>query len=295
MSSESTISRTDCGFGGVPDPISKDRVRGIRVFDISDIKKPKLVTTVQTCRGSHTHTVVTQPGDNDNVYIYVSGTRGRPFGRGAAGMPGRRHRRSEHGALPARSDQGAARGAGEGGDRQLAAHLQRPAGAAAQCRARRGRTRRRRRRRGCRSAARRRRVRRRLPRVRRCAGCAPACAGRGGRCGRRGADAAAGRRAADRTESVPRHHGVSGDRPGGRRVRRPRPAARHPRRRESESVIDFAADQNMSFWHSATFSNDGKKVLFTDEWGGGIVAALPRHRQAGVGRQRALHHRRTTS
>ena len=48
---------------------------------------------------------------------------------------------------------------------------------------------------------------------------------------------------------------------------------------------------NMSFWHSATFSNDGSKVLFTDEWGGGILAALPRHRQAGVGRQRALHDR----
>src|SRR6185503_394647 len=74
MSSESTISRTDCGFGGVPDPVSKERVRGIRVFDISDIKNPKLVASVQTCRGSHTHTVVTQPGDNDNVYIYVSGT-----------------------------------------------------------------------------------------------------------------------------------------------------------------------------------------------------------------------------
>ena len=33
--------------------------------------------------------------------------------------------------------------------------------------------------------------------------------------------------------------------------------------------LDFAADPNMSFWHSATFSNDGKKILFTDEWGGG--------------------------
>jgi len=76
MSSESGTSRVDCGFGGVPDPISKDRVRGIRVFDISDIKNPKLVTSVQTCRGSHTHTVVEQPGDKDNIYIYVSGSSG---------------------------------------------------------------------------------------------------------------------------------------------------------------------------------------------------------------------------
>ena len=85
MSSESGSSRTDCGFGGVPDPVSKERVRGIRVFDISDIKKPKLVTSVQTCRGSHTHTVVTQAGDNDNVYIYVSGSAGV---RSADELPG---------------------------------------------------------------------------------------------------------------------------------------------------------------------------------------------------------------
>src|SRR5499426_3954951 len=74
MSSEATNSRVDCKFGGVPQPTSEDRVRGIRIFDISDVAHPKLVTSVQTCRGSHTHTVVTQPGDKDNVYIYVSGT-----------------------------------------------------------------------------------------------------------------------------------------------------------------------------------------------------------------------------
>src|SRR5438128_7935446 len=74
MSSEATNSRQDCKFGGVPAPASEDRVRGIRIFDISDIAHPKLVTGVQTCRGSHTHTVVTQPGDPNNVYIYVSGT-----------------------------------------------------------------------------------------------------------------------------------------------------------------------------------------------------------------------------
>src|SRR5262249_37783947 len=76
MSSEATNSRADCGFEGVPEPISKLRVRGIRVFDISDIKRPKLVTTVQTCRGSHTHTVVPKQGDDRDVFIYVSGTAG---------------------------------------------------------------------------------------------------------------------------------------------------------------------------------------------------------------------------
>jgi hypothetical protein len=74
MSSEAINSRQDCKFGGVPAPVSEDRVRGIRIFDISDIAHPKLLTSVQTCRGSHTHTVVTQTGDKDNLYIYVSGS-----------------------------------------------------------------------------------------------------------------------------------------------------------------------------------------------------------------------------
>jgi LVIVD repeat len=63
MSSEATNSRQDCQFGGVPSPTSEDRVRGVRIFDIADIAHPKLVSSVQTCRGSHTHTVVTQPDD----------------------------------------------------------------------------------------------------------------------------------------------------------------------------------------------------------------------------------------
>src|SRR5215467_2740512 len=76
MSSEATNSRQDCNFGGIPETASENRVRGIRIFDIANVAHPKLVSTVQTCRGSHTHTVVTQPGDKDNVYIYVSGTSG---------------------------------------------------------------------------------------------------------------------------------------------------------------------------------------------------------------------------
>ncbi len=46
----------------------------MRIFDISDIKNPKQVAAVQTCRGSHTHTLVIDPNDKENVYIYVSGT-----------------------------------------------------------------------------------------------------------------------------------------------------------------------------------------------------------------------------
>ncbi len=54
--------------------MQKDRFRGVRIFDITDIKNPKQVGAVQTCRGSHTHTLVTDPKDKNNVYIYVSGT-----------------------------------------------------------------------------------------------------------------------------------------------------------------------------------------------------------------------------
>jgi len=74
VSAEATNGRIDCGQEGVADTISKDRARGIRIYDISDIDHPKSLTIVQTCRGSHTNTLVTDPHDNANVYIYVSGS-----------------------------------------------------------------------------------------------------------------------------------------------------------------------------------------------------------------------------
>ncbi len=76
MSAEANNGRVDCLPGGVPDTVSALRFRGVRVFDISNIREPKLVANVQTCRGSHTHTVVESPRDPDNVYIYVSGSAG---------------------------------------------------------------------------------------------------------------------------------------------------------------------------------------------------------------------------
>src|SRR5262245_32449691 len=85
VSGEGQTGRVDCGIQGVPEPVSKDRLRGIRIFDISDIANPKYVTNVQTCRGSHTHTVVADPKDPDNVYIYVSGSAGV---RSASELPG---------------------------------------------------------------------------------------------------------------------------------------------------------------------------------------------------------------
>ena len=74
MSVEQTRGRLDCGLHGVAEPTSDVRFRGVRIFDISDVRMPKQVGAVQTCRGSHTHTLVTDPDDEGNVYVYGSGT-----------------------------------------------------------------------------------------------------------------------------------------------------------------------------------------------------------------------------
>jgi len=76
MSVEQTRGRLDCGLQGVAEPVSDQRFRGIRIFDISDTRMPRQVAAVQTCRGSHTHTVVADPDDEGNVYVYGSGTGG---------------------------------------------------------------------------------------------------------------------------------------------------------------------------------------------------------------------------
>ncbi|HMF76564.1 MAG TPA: hypothetical protein VK604_12965 [Bryobacteraceae bacterium] len=104
MSAEAVNGRIDCGTQGIPlpagyvppppppppapaapgaaparvrrppPPPSPDRFRGVRIFDISDLSNPKQVAAVQSCRGSHTHSLLIDPKDKDNVYIYISGT-----------------------------------------------------------------------------------------------------------------------------------------------------------------------------------------------------------------------------
>ncbi len=74
VSGEGLGGRLDCGSQGVQDAVSHDRLRGIRIFDITDIRNPMYVSNVQTCRGSHTHSVLKDPNDDENVYIYVSGS-----------------------------------------------------------------------------------------------------------------------------------------------------------------------------------------------------------------------------
>jgi hypothetical protein len=74
VSAEAPTARIDCGAAGIKDTVSQERLRGLRIVDISDIEHPKTVGTVQTCRGSHTHTLVVDPKDPDNVYVYISGS-----------------------------------------------------------------------------------------------------------------------------------------------------------------------------------------------------------------------------
>jgi len=74
VSGEGLSGRIDCGGEGVQDSVSAERLRGIRIFDISDLDNPVNVGNVQTCRGSHTHTLLVDPNDAENVYVYVSGS-----------------------------------------------------------------------------------------------------------------------------------------------------------------------------------------------------------------------------
>lgn len=100
MSVEQPNGRLDCSVQGFPPPPppkageegketlpapSKERFRGVRIFDISNIQRPKQIAAVQTCRGSHTHTLVVDPKDKNNIYIYVSGTA---FVRQGEELPG---------------------------------------------------------------------------------------------------------------------------------------------------------------------------------------------------------------
>jgi hypothetical protein len=85
ISSEGTGNRTDCGTCGIADKVSMDRMVGVRIFDVSDLANPRKVIDVQTCRGSHTHTLVPDPTDKDIVYVYVAGSAGV---RSAEELPG---------------------------------------------------------------------------------------------------------------------------------------------------------------------------------------------------------------
>ncbi len=174
VSGEGQTGRVDCGIQGVPEPVSKDRLRGIRVFDIvrhreSEVRHQR----ADLPRLAHAHRRDRSERQGERLHLRVRFVR-RAVGGRAAGLQGWPDRRSGQRALPPRGDQGAARRAAEGGDRELAAHLLRPRAASAARRARPRRTRadaaatpRQRRRAARRRARLARRIRRRHPRPRR--------------------------------------------------------------------------------------------------------------------------------
>jgi hypothetical protein len=220
MSVEQTRGRLDCGTGGVAEPVSSDRFRGVRVFDISNIQRPRQVAAVQTCRGSHTHTLLVDPDDTQNVYVYGSGTGRVRSAKELADCSALDPDKDPNTALfsidviqvPLASPQnarivkrprifadpstGAIAGLWKGGDHGPGTQRTR---ATTQCHDLTV-----------------------FPELGLAAG---ACAGNG--------------ILLDISDPV------------------------NPVR------IDQVADANFAYWHSATFNNDGTKVLFTDEWGGG--------------------------
>jgi hypothetical protein len=238
MSVEMPNGRLDCGAEGFPpEPppaaghererrppaAQKDRFRGVRIFDISDIKNPKQVAAVQTCRGSHTHTLVVDPNDKNNVYIYVSGTSFVRQAEELAGCSGEKPDKDPNTALfrieviqvPVATPQdakvvssprvfidprtGALNGLNNGGSH-----------------------------------------------------------------GKEDAKPADTDQCHDIT--VYSAIGLAAGACSGNGIILDIKDPVHPKR------LDAVNDPNYSYWHSASFSNDGSKVVFTDEWGGGLGA-----------------------
>src|SRR6185312_15322815 len=242
MSVEMPNGRLDCGTQGFPPepkppaslteeekkkviPVAqKDRFRGVRIFDITDVKNPKQVAAVQTCRGSHTHTLVVDPNDKDNVYLYVSGTSFVRQSEELAGCSGEAPDKDPNTALfridvikvPLAKPQdaqvvstprvfidprsGALNGLTNGGTHDKDG-MKKPE-ASNQCHD--------------------------ITVYSKIGLAAGACSGNG--------------ILLDIKDPV------------------------HPKR------LDAVNDPNYAYWHSASFSNDGTKVVFTDEWGGGLGA-----------------------
>jgi hypothetical protein len=219
ISVEQTSGRVDCGTQGVTDSVSAERFRGVRIFDISDIDHPKQVAAVQTCRGSHTHTLVTDPNDAANVYVYVSGTSFVRSGNELAGCSGRSPEADPNTAL-FRID-----------------IIKVPVAAPQEARVVNS------------------------PRI--FADSAGAIAGlwKGGAHGEGTQSTSETNQCHDIT--VYTEIGLAAGACSGNGILLDIRDPVHPKR------IAEVSDPNFAYWHSATFSNDGGKVLFTDEWGGG--------------------------
>jgi hypothetical protein len=241
MSVEQPNGRLDCGTQGFPPgppptpeerkdkkrrppAAQKDRFRGVRIFDISDIKNPKQVAAVQTCRGSHTHTLVVDPNDKDNVYIYVSGTSFVRQPEELAGCSGEEPDKDPNTALfridvikvPVAAPQ----------DAKVVSH----------------------------------------PRV--------FVDARTGAINSLNNGGTHGKAGSEKPKETNQCHditvysavGLAAGACSGNGILLDIKDPVNPKR------VDAVNDPNYSYWHSASFSNDGTKVVFTDEWGGGLGA-----------------------
>jgi hypothetical protein len=220
MSVEQTRGRLDCGVGGVQGPVSEERFRGVRIFDIADLRNPKQIAAVQTCRGSHTHTLLVDPKDKTNLYVYGSGTSSVRSAEELAGCSGGDWKEDPNTALfsidviqvpladPSQAKivsrprifadpkTGAIAGLWQGGDHGPGTQSSRLTNQCHDITV--------------------------YPEIGLAAG---ACSGNG--------------ILLDISDPV------------------------NPAR------LDDVVDKSFAYWHSATFNNDGTKVVFTDEWGGG--------------------------
>ncbi len=243
VSAEAPTARLDCGAGGVADTVSKERIRGIRIFDATDISNPKYIANVQTCRGSHTHTVVDDPKDPNNIYVYISGSSGVRSSSELAGCsaalpnddPNSELFKIEVIQIPLAHPEQAHVVSKPAILANLAAVTRHAETAEDQALA------------AARAAAR--------------AGGAGGRGGRAGGAGRANLPPMGPQQCHDIT--VYPAIGLAGGACGGYGVLLDISDVGHPKR------ITAAADSNFSFWHSATFNNDGTKMLFSDEWGGG--------------------------
>ena len=258
ISAEGGGNRNDCAKGGVQNPA--DHMTGVRIYDVSNPSAPKLIKNVQTCKGSHTHTVIPDPKNKDIVYIYVSGNQNARSPEELAGC--------NNGTDPADPNNSLYRldvikvslSHPEQADVVTGARIfigLEPAPTSAM---------------------------RREQQAERAA--------RGGRGGRGGAPAdAQGAAPAGAPAAAPATNAAAPAAPNADPTRNgPRnchDVTAYPSmgllagacasygllvdvsNPEKPVRLDAKADTNFSLWHTAVFSNDGSKVVFTDEWGGG--------------------------
>jgi hypothetical protein len=238
VSAEGAGNRNDCAKGGIKDSTDHtSHMTGVRIYDVSNPKAPKLIKNVQTCKGSHTHTVIPDPKDKGVVYIYVSGQSNARPETELAGCKNGTDPADETNSLYrldvirvplAHPEQAAV----VTGARIFTNMTPAPQSAA---RASRGNNR----------------------------------GGRGGR-GATPTDTTlpapppTGPRNCHDVTAYPQMHLLAGACASyGLLVDISNP--------EKPVRLDAKADTNFSLWHTAVFSNDGSKVVYTDEWGGGTA------------------------